>query len=96
MVEKTTKEIKIPVPGHPGSKMVCQLTILALGGSCRVVTNGADYIGPVDDPATLNEEEERQCAAWWNQIIGAKTQEVWRKTRSLYEAQCRKPRERLH
>jgi hypothetical protein len=55
------------------------------------VNNGDGHVGRVDDPDTLNPEEDRQCQAWWEQIIGAKTQELWRKTRSLYEAQCRKP-----
>lgn len=91
LVEKTTKQVRIPVPGHPGSTMVCTITLIALSGGCGVLTNGADYVGPVDDPDTLNPEEDRQCAAWWQQIVGARTQELWRKTRSLYEAQCRKP-----
>lgn len=91
LVEKTTKEIRIPVPGVPGSTMVCTISILALGGGCGVITNGADYVGPVDDPDTLSPEEDRQCAAWWNQIIDARTQDVWRKTRALYEQECRKP-----
>lgn len=95
LVEKTTKEVRIPVPGHPKSTMVCKVSILALGGGCGILTNGWDYVGPVDDPDTLNAEEDRQCQAWWNQIVGAKTQDVWRKTRSLYEAQCRKPLLRL-
>lgn len=91
LVEKTTKEIRIPVPGAPGSTMVCTISILALGGGCGVLTNGADYIGPVDDPDTLSPQEERQCAAWWNQIIAARTQDAWRRTRALYEQECRKP-----
>lgn len=91
LVEKTTKQIKIPIPGHPGSTMVCSITLIALSGGCGVLTNGSDYVGPVDDPDTLDPQEDRQCKAWWDQIIGARTQEVWRKTRSLYEAQCRKP-----
>lgn len=94
LVEATTKEIRIPVPGQPGSTMICKVSIMAFGGGCGVLTNGADYVGPLDDPDTLSKEEDRQCQAWWEQIIGAKTQEVWRKTRSLYEAQCRKPLER--
>lgn len=89
--EKTIKEIRIPIPGHPASTIVCAVSLLALGGSCSIQTNGANYVGPVDDPSTLSAEEERQCQAWWNQIIGAKTQELWRKTRSLYESECRKP-----
>lgn len=91
LVEKTTKEIRIPVPGDPSSTMICQVSLLALGGSCGVLTNGADYVGPVDDPDTLDSEEDRQCQAWWQQIVGARTQDVWRRTRDLYEAQCRKP-----
>lgn len=91
LVEETTKEISISIPGQPGSKVVCSISLLALGGGCGVVNNGDGYVGRVDDPDTLNPEEDRQCQAWWEQIVGAKTQELWRKTRSLYEAQCRKP-----
>jgi hypothetical protein len=95
MVEKTTKQIKIPVPGRPDSKMVCTISLLALGGGCGVLTNGSDYVGPLDDPDTLSPEEDKQCKAWWDQIVGASTQEAWRKTRRLYEEQCRKPLERV-
>jgi hypothetical protein len=95
MVEKTTKEIRVPVPGRSGSTMVCKVSLLALGGGCGVLTPGSDYVGPVDDPDTLSPEEDRQCQAWWEQIVGATTQDVWRKTRKLYEAQCRKPLERV-
>lgn len=95
MVEKTTKQIKIPVPGRPDSKMVCTISLLALGGGCGLLTNGSDYVGPLDDPDTLNPEEDRQCKAWWDQIVGARTQDAWRKTRKLYEDQCRKPLERV-
>lgn len=95
MVEKTTKQIKIPVPGRPDSKMVCTISLLALGGGCGVLTNGSDYVGPLDDPNTLSPEEDRQCKAWWDQIIGATTQDAWRKTRKLYEAECRKPLARV-
>ncbi len=95
LVEKTTKQIRIPVPGRPDSKMVCTISLLALGGGCGVLTNGSDYVGPVDDPDTLSPEEDRQCKAWWDQIVGARTQDAWRKTRKLYEEQCRKPLERV-
>ena len=95
MVEKTTKQIKIPVPGRPDSKMVCTISLLALGGGCGVLTNGSDYVGPLDDPNTLSPEEDRQCKAWWEQIVGATTQDAWRRTRKLYETDCRKPRERV-
>jgi hypothetical protein len=89
--EMTTKEVRIPVPGHPDSKMVCQISLLALGGGCGVLTNGADYVGPLDDPATLSEQEDKECQAWHEQIIGAATQDAWRATRKLYDANCRKP-----
>jgi hypothetical protein len=91
MVEATTKQVKMKVPGTSGSYMVCTVSILALGGGCGVLTNGADWNGPQDDPNTLNPEEERQCAAWWRQITQARTQEAWRATRKLYDQACRKP-----
>ena len=84
----------MPVPGRPDAKMVCNISLLALGGSCGILVNGWDYAGPVDDPTTLSEEEDRQCQAWWEQITGAKTQDLWRSTRRLYDQECRKPRER--
>jgi hypothetical protein len=88
--EATTREVKIKVPGS-NSYVVCQVSMLALGGGCGVLTPGADRNGPQDDPATLNPEEARQCAAWWEQIVGAKTQDAWRRTKQLYERECRKP-----
>lgn len=94
LAEKTTKEIRIPMPGRPDSAVICKISLLALGGGCGVLTNGADYVGPLDDPSTLTPEEDRQCQAWWEKIVSANTQDVWRKTRDLYEAECRKPRER--
>lgn len=95
LVERTTKQIRLPVPGSPGTTMVCSVSLLALGGGCGILTAGADYVGPVDDPATLSPDEDRQCKAWWDQIVGAITQDGWRKTRRLYEQECRKPLLRL-
>ncbi len=95
LVKATTKEVKMKVPGTAGSYMVCTVSVLAMGGGCGVLTNGADWNGPQDDPATLNPEEDRQCAAWWQQIVGAKTQDAWRATKQRYEQECRKPRARL-
>ena len=94
MVEKTTKEIRVKIPGRSQSVMVCNVSMLALGAGCGVLTPGSDYVGPVDDPDTLSPEEDRQCQAWWEQIVGATTQDAWRRTRKLYEAECRKPLER--
>ena len=93
-VERTTKEIRIPVPGNPKETLVCRVSLLALGGGCGIEVNGSDYTGPKDDPNTLNPEEDRQCQAWWDKIIGARTQDEWRATRKLYEQECRKPLER--
>ena len=94
-VEKTTKQVKVKVPGMNGSShVVCTVAVLALSGTCRVITNGADWNGPQDDPDTLSPEEDRQCAAWAQKIIDAKTQDAWRATKELYETECRKPLER--
>jgi hypothetical protein len=91
-VQATTKQIKVKVPGTSGSYMVCTISILALGGGCGVLTNGADWNGPQDDPNTLNPQEDRQCQAWWQKIVDAKTQDAWRATRDLYDHECLKPK----
>lgn len=93
-VEKTMKEIKIPVPGNPGVKLVCKVSVLALGGGCGFVPNGG--YGRViaddeDDPNTLSPEEDKQCQAWWEKINSTKSQREWLKTKELYEITCKKP-----
>jgi hypothetical protein len=93
-VEKTTKEIKIPVPGNPTVKLVCVVSIIAAGGSCGFVPNGG--YGRVipdneDDPNTLSPEEDKQCQAWWEKINSTKSQREWIKTTELYELTCKKP-----
>ncbi len=93
-VEKTTKEIKIPVPGNPTVKLVCKVSVLALGGGCGFVPNGG--YGRViaeneDDPDTLSPEEDKQCQAWWEKISNTRSQREWLKTRELYELTCKKP-----
>lgn len=90
-VEKTTATVKIPVPGRPGAYLQCKLTVLAAGGACGFTANDDAYFVAKDDPDTLTQEEERQCRAWWDLIVSAKTQAVWRRTRTLYEQECRKP-----
>jgi len=89
-VEKTTKQVRMKLPGS-NSYVVCTVSILALGGGCGVDTPGSDWNGPQDDPNTLNPEEARQCAAWWDKITQARTQDAWIATKKLYEAACRKP-----
>jgi hypothetical protein len=93
-VEKTTKEIKIPVPGNPTVKLVCKVSVLALGGGCGFVPNGG--YGRVipdneDDPDTLSPEEDRECQAWWEKISSTSSRREWLKTRELYEITCKKP-----
>jgi len=90
-VEKTTKEVRIPIPGAPGRYLVCRVSLLAAGGACGVERNGANGVVSLDDPTTLSPVEAEACAAWWDRIVGAGTQDEWRGTRRLYEAECRKP-----
>lgn len=90
-VEATTKEVRIPIPGHPGSKIVCHVSMLAAIGSCGVHNNADGYRVERDDPDTLDDAEAKQCQAWWERIVAAETQQIWRKTRDLYERECRKP-----
>lgn len=93
-VEATTQTIEIPVPGDPGAKIVCQVSVLAMGGGCGIVRNDFGYVVGLDDPETLSPEEAKQCEAWWDQIVAASGQEAWRRTRELYERSCRKPLEK--
>jgi len=93
-VEKSTVSVKIPIPGRPGAYLRCGVAILALGGGCGFTANDDGYFVKGDDPDTLSPEEEKQCQAWWQQIVSASTQSVWRKTRKLYEQECRKPPEK--
>lgn len=93
-VEASTGTVEIPVPGSPGSKLVCTVSVLAMGGGCGIVNNNDGYVKVLNDPKTLNPEEEKQCAAWWDRIVGASTQAVWRETRALYEFNCLKPLEK--
>lgn len=90
-VKATTKSVEIPIPGVRGGKLVCSVSILALGGGCGVTNNADGYVVGRDDPDTLSPEEDAQCRAWWEQIVAAGDQDTWRHTRALYEAHCRKP-----
>ena len=90
-VEKTTATVKIPIPGRPGAFLQCKLAVLPAGGACGFTANDDGYFVAGDDPATLSPDEDRQCRAWWDLIVSAKTQAVWRRTRMLYEQECRKP-----
>jgi hypothetical protein len=91
VVEKTTATITIPIPRSPGSKIVCKVSLAAMGGACGIVNNGEGYLVVLNDPDTLNAEEDHRCQAWWERIVAAKTPEDWRDALDQYEAQCRKP-----
>lgn len=90
-MEATTKEVRIPIHGHPGSKIVCHVSMLAAIGTCGVRNNADGYRVERDDPHTLDEEEAKQCQLWWDRIVAAESQDIWRETRDLYERECRKP-----
>jgi hypothetical protein len=90
-VEKTTVKVKIPIPGRPGAYLRCGIAVLAMGGSCGFTANDDGYFVRDDDPNTLSPEEDQQCKAWWDLIVSAKTQALWRKTKKLYQQECEKP-----
>jgi hypothetical protein len=90
-VEATSGTVEIPIPGSPGSKLVCSVSILAVGGGCGIVDKNDGYVVRLDDPDTLNPEEDAQCRAWWDRIAAAGSQAEWRDTRALYDHNCRKP-----
>jgi hypothetical protein len=88
-MEKTTVSVDIPMFRNPVTKLRC--TVTPLGGGCSFVRPDDNYQVELDDPNTLDAEESRQCQAWWEQIVNATTQQQWRDSRRLYEANCRKP-----
>lgn len=89
--EKTTVTIRIPLPRSPGSHIVCKVSLLAMGGACGIVNNGEGYLVVLDDPDTLNDEEDAECRAWWAELVEATTPEQWRASLDRYERECRKP-----
>ncbi|MCX7033541.1 MAG: hypothetical protein NT046_06160 [Arenimonas sp.] len=93
-VEASTGTVEIPVPGSPGTKLVCTVSVLAMGGGCGFRDNNFGEVVVLNDPNTLNPQEALQCAAWWDRIVGAGSQQVWRETRALYEYNCLKPLEK--
>lgn len=91
VVEITSVSVKIPVPRSPGTKVVCTVSLLAAGGSCGIVNVGQGFVVVLNDPETLNAEENRQCQLWWDQVVAAKTPELWHAAQDRYDAHCRKP-----
>lgn len=91
-VSASTMSISIPFPGDPSRRIVCKVSVLAVGGGCGIVGGFTGFVEE-DDPDTLSEEEEQQCAAWWEKITSTGEQGTWLQTRALYDANCRKPRD---
>jgi hypothetical protein len=65
--------------------------VLALGGGCRVHHQRRRLERAAGRPEHAQPGRGRQCAAWWQKITQARTQDAWRATKKLYEAACRKP-----
>ena len=90
-IEKTVVTVKVPIPGRKGAYLRCDIVVLAMGGSCGFTANDDGYFVRNDDPNTLSVEEDLQCKAWWDLIVSAKTQTLWRKTKKQYQQECEKP-----
>jgi hypothetical protein len=90
-MEKTTVTVRIPIPRAPGSKVVCKISLLAVGGACGIANNGEGYVVALDDPTTLDAKEAEQCRLWWEEVVAAPSEARLRAARERYEAQCRKP-----
>lgn len=83
---------EVDVSVGSGRRLRCKISILAMGGSCQMV--GGGHVVSLDDPNTLDPEEDAQCAAWWDRIVEAGTQTEWKYTKALYDLHCRKPLEK--
>lgn len=91
-VEKTTVTVKIPVFRSPGYSFTCKASILALAGGCGLQRPNDGYVVVLDDPSTLDVEEDKQCQQLWQHIVDATSQREWRALSQRYERDCRKPR----
>ena len=90
-VEKTTVTVRIPLPRAPGSKAVCKFAILMAAGGCGITNESDGYVVRLDDPDTLDINEDVQCQAWWDAMANASNETAWNAARIKYEAHCRKP-----
>lgn len=91
-VEASTAIIQIPIPGRPGWKVVCSVAVLAVSGGCGIAAPDRPVLG-LNDPNSLNEDEQRACATLWEQIYQARTQEQARQLKRWYDTGCRLPGE---
>lgn len=92
-VEASTAVIRIPIPGRPGWKVVCSVAVLAVSGGCGIAAPDRPVLG-LNDPDSLNEDEQRACTALWGQIYQARSQEEARQLKRWYDTGCRLPGER--
>jgi hypothetical protein len=90
-IEKTTVTIRIPLPRAPGSKAVCKIAILMAAGGCGITNESDGYVVRLDDPDTLDINEDVQCQAWWDAMANASNETAWNAARVNYEAHCHKP-----
>jgi hypothetical protein len=88
-LEKSTVNISIPLPRAPGTRLVCKVTLL--GGGCGFRSEDDGYVVQLDDPDTLDPDEDRQCRAWWDELTAAGSQKQWLELRRRYDERCRKP-----
>ena len=90
-IEKTTITVRIPLPRAPGSKAVCKIAILMAAGGCGITNESDGYVVRLDDPDTLDINEDVQCQAWWDAMANASNETAWNAARVKYEAHCHKP-----
>ncbi len=89
-VRASTATVRIPIPGRPGWRLVCSVVVLAVSGGCGIAGPNNPVLG-LDDPNTLDADEQRACETLWEQIARARSQSERLTLGRLYETGCRKP-----
>jgi hypothetical protein len=70
-LRRSIREVRLPIPGLPGNRIVCSMSLLLLIGGCVVVRND-DLDGDPEwmlPKTSLTPEEEARCQDWWNRIV---------------------------
>jgi hypothetical protein len=78
----TSVEVKL------GRNATC---VASLFGMVACSWGRVGYVAELDDPTTLDIDEAAHCHALWERIVDAVEQQEWRRLRSEYETECRKP-----
>ncbi len=89
-VRASTATVRIPIPGRPGWRLVCSVVVLAVSGGCGMAGPNNPVLG-LDDPDTLDADEQRACESLWQQIAEARSQAERHRLTGIYETGCRKP-----